>query len=61
MLDLVKRKSREGCRECNPTKGSSLYILDVQRERNSTKFICVLINVVEKKGDSCMWHQNLNT
>jgi hypothetical protein len=42
-------------------KGNSLYILDVQRQRNSTKLVCVLINVVEKKGDSCMWHQNLST
>ncbi len=42
-------------------KGNSLYILDMQRQRNSTKLVCVLVNVVEKKGDSCMWHQNLNT
>ncbi len=43
------------------TKGSSLYILDVQRGKFFTKFICVLVNVAEKKGDSCMWHQNLSS
>jgi hypothetical protein len=30
-------------------KGSSLYIINMQKKRNSTKLVCVLINVVEKK------------